>query len=105
MRSSKPGPLGEFMPTNGSGWLPPPVHPCPVAGSHSDLEAAKFLGDAYAQLQGELGKVIVGQTRVIEEILRTCFAEGPARARKLYTLYLFDFSGQLEQTAASPRGR
>ncbi|MGH7214318.1 MAG: AAA family ATPase [Tepidisphaeraceae bacterium] len=47
-----------------------------VAGSHADLEAAKFLGDAYQLLQRELGKVIVGQHRVIEEILIAIFARG-----------------------------
>src|SRR5690348_3532878 len=44
--------------------------------AHSDVEAAKYLAEAYAQLQGELGKVIVGQERVIEEILIAVFARG-----------------------------
>jgi len=48
----------------------------PVAGSHSDIEAARFLGEAYQSLQAELGKVIVGQNRVIEEILIAIFARG-----------------------------
>jgi MoxR-like ATPase len=42
----------------------------------TDLEAAKYLGQACAQLQAELGKVIVGQTRVIEEVLIAVFARG-----------------------------
>src|SRR5712671_5847827 len=42
----------------------------------SDLDTAKFLADAYARLQEELGKVIVGQNRVIEELLIAIFARG-----------------------------
>ena len=42
----------------------------------SDLESAKMLADAYLQLQTELGKVIVGQQRVIDELLTALFASG-----------------------------
>src|SRR3954451_15763730 len=42
----------------------------------SDLEAAKFLADSYKRLQEELGTVIVGQQRVIEELLIGIFARG-----------------------------
>jgi MoxR-like ATPase len=42
----------------------------------AELEAARFLGRATASLQAELGKVIVGQSRVIEEILIAVFARG-----------------------------
>src|SRR5256714_11877651 len=42
----------------------------------SDLQAAEFLGEASRQLQEELGKVIVGQQRVIEEMLIAIFARG-----------------------------
>ena len=44
--------------------------------SYSDVEAAKYLGDAYHQLQGEVSKIIVGQDRVIDEILIAIFARG-----------------------------
>jgi MoxR-like ATPase len=44
--------------------------------SISDVEAAKYLGDAYRELQGELGKIIVGQDQVVEEILIAVFARG-----------------------------
>ena len=44
--------------------------------SQSDVEAAKYLCDAYQQLQAELGKIIVGQDRVVEEILIAIFARG-----------------------------
>ena len=44
--------------------------------AYSDVEAAKFLEDAYHQLQGELAKVIVGQERVIEEVLIAIFSRG-----------------------------
>ncbi|MDB5291473.1 MAG: MoxR-like ATPase [Phycisphaerales bacterium] len=43
---------------------------------YSDVEAAKFLGDTCHQLRGELRKLIVGQDRVIEEILIAVFARG-----------------------------
>ena len=43
---------------------------------YSDVEAAKYLGDACQQINGELAKVIVGQERVIEEILIAIFARG-----------------------------
>jgi len=42
----------------------------------TELEAARFLARAAALLQAELGKVIVGQSRVIEEILIAVFARG-----------------------------
>ena len=42
----------------------------------SDLESAKMLADVYLQLQSELGKVIVGQQRVIDELLTALFASG-----------------------------
>src|SRR2546421_4931998 len=46
------------------------------ADASSDLQAAEYLGEASRQLQEELGKVIVGQTRVIEEVLIAIFARG-----------------------------
>src|SRR4051812_40645364 len=42
----------------------------------SDLDAARQMARAYEQLQSELGKVIVGQRRVIDEILIALFARG-----------------------------
>jgi MoxR-like ATPase len=42
----------------------------------SDLDAAKFLCQTYQHLQTELAKVIVGQQRVIEEVLIAIFARG-----------------------------
>jgi MoxR-like ATPase len=41
-----------------------------------DLDAARFLGQACAQLQAELAKVIVGQSGVIEEVLIAVFCRG-----------------------------
>jgi len=46
------------------------------SGSHADLEAAKFLGTVVKQLQDEVGKSIVGQQKVIEEVLIAIFARG-----------------------------
>src|SRR5215210_2098958 len=42
----------------------------------ADLETARYLADSYHQLQQELSKVIVGQDRVIEELLIAIFARG-----------------------------
>src|SRR5215210_4453628 len=42
----------------------------------ADLETARYLADSYHQLQQELSKVIVGQDRVIEELLIAVFARG-----------------------------
>ncbi len=45
-------------------------------GAYSDVDAAKFLAETYHALQTELAKVIVGQERVIEELLIAIFARG-----------------------------
>jgi MoxR-like ATPase len=42
----------------------------------SDLQSARELADVCKRLQAELAKVIVGQTRVIEELLVAVFARG-----------------------------
>src|SRR5215204_1284151 len=41
-----------------------------------DVEAAESLARAYQSLQSELSKIIVGQERVIEQILIAIFARG-----------------------------
>src|SRR5512133_2336312 len=46
------------------------------ADTSSDLESAKILALAYQRLQDELAKVIVGQQRVVEELLIAIFARG-----------------------------
>src|SRR3954452_13154173 len=46
------------------------------SSSPSDLDSARYLGDAYRLLEAELSKAIVGQKRVIEEILIAIFARG-----------------------------
>jgi MoxR-like ATPase len=48
----------------------------PTEPNASDLDAARFLSETCRQLQAELGKVIVGQQRVIEELLIAIFARG-----------------------------
>src|SRR5438045_7632206 len=47
-----------------------------IAAPQTDLDAARFLGDASKRLEAELAKVIVGQQRVIEELLIAIFARG-----------------------------
>src|SRR5437763_203433 len=41
-----------------------------------DIQSAEFLADAYGKLQGEIAKVIVGQQRVVKELLVAVFARG-----------------------------
>src|SRR6188768_471539 len=41
-----------------------------------DVQAVHKLNEAYRQITSELGKVIVGQQRVIEELLISLFARG-----------------------------
>jgi len=45
-------------------------------GGEGDVEAARYLADACGKLQAELAKAIVGQHRVIEEILIAVFSRG-----------------------------
>src|SRR5436189_3810395 len=52
---------------------PAAISPGPDA---SDIQAAKYLADVFHQLEHELSKVIVGQERVLEEILIAVFARG-----------------------------
>ena len=83
--SQKKGRTGQFLnavffaATRFGFLLPSPCttlsHPDSIA-SYSDVEAAKFLGETSHQLRGEIRKVIVGQDRVIEEILIAIFAGG-----------------------------
>ncbi len=42
----------------------------------TDIEAVKKLKDAYGRMRAELGKVIVGQDAVVEELLTAIFARG-----------------------------
>src|SRR3954452_25486749 len=43
---------------------------------HEDLAAVERLRDAFAKLKAEMGKVIVGQQAVLEELLIAIFARG-----------------------------
>jgi MoxR-like ATPase len=44
--------------------------------THDDLQAVAKLRDANERIQGELGKVIVGQAEVVEGLLTALFANG-----------------------------
>jgi MoxR-like ATPase len=44
--------------------------------AESDLASARFLAKAYEQLQAQVGKVIVGQRQVVDELLMAAFARG-----------------------------
>ncbi len=51
--------------------------PAPGEGlQHDDLAAVQRLGDAYRRLRAEMGKIIVGQDQVLEELLIAIFARG-----------------------------
>jgi MoxR-like ATPase len=52
------------------------IEPNATIAEYSDVEAAKYLAETAAALQTELAKVIVGQERVIEELLIAIFARG-----------------------------
>src|SRR5215203_1963429 len=43
---------------------------------HSDVQAARYLGEVCHQLKHELAKVIVGQERVLDELLIAVFSRG-----------------------------
>src|SRR5579864_2497075 len=52
------------------------MHLSNPANQQSDVEAAQYLGEVCQKLHAELGKVIVGQKKVIEEILVSIFSRG-----------------------------
>ena len=53
------------------------TEPHPAAGAPKDeLEGAQRLAEAHAKLRAELSKVIVGQDRVVEQLLAAVFARG-----------------------------
>ena len=47
-----------------------------TSGTDDDVAAAQRLVEAYGRIRQELGKVIVGQDRVIEELLIALFGGG-----------------------------
>jgi MoxR-like ATPase len=53
-----------------------PSNPEQKVAPRSDLDAAQYLTDACQQLRAELRKLIVGQERVIEELLIAIFSRG-----------------------------
>jgi MoxR-like ATPase len=48
----------------------------PSAASHEDLQTVKELGEAYRRMKEQLGRVIVGQEQVIEQVLISLFCRG-----------------------------
>ena len=49
-----------------------------IAASADDIQAVKALNAAYEKMTGMLGRVIVGQTEVIEQVLVAMFCQGHA---------------------------
>ena len=48
----------------------------PVQATHEDLAALERLRDAYDRMRSEIGRVVIGQNEVIEELLIAIFARG-----------------------------
>ncbi|MCB0779005.1 MAG: AAA family ATPase, partial [Flavobacteriales bacterium] len=42
----------------------------------NDVEAVRLFGDRYAKLRSEIGKVIIGQQEVVDDVLTAIFARG-----------------------------
>ena len=49
-----------------------------IVASEDDLQAVKALNDAYEQMTAQLSRVIVGQSKVIEQVLVAVFCRGHA---------------------------
>src|SRR5512135_1976851 len=56
--------------------MPESVQGTGAASSAKDLEAVKKLAEAYGVVKQELAKVIVGQEKVVEQVLIAIFARG-----------------------------
>src|SRR5207248_2004171 len=54
---------------------PPPLKPHPAAAP-ADAQAVRDLAAAYGQMTSQIGKVIVGQQEVIEQLLMALFSRG-----------------------------
>jgi len=54
-----------------------PIDPdAPTVSQYTDVQVARFLADTCRELKAELAKVIVGQERVIDEMLAAIFSRG-----------------------------
>ncbi len=58
--------------------MDPAPQPNPPAASPSDLEAVRKLKEAYDTLKAEMHRVIIGQERVLDELLTCIFSRGHA---------------------------
>ena len=57
-------------------WLVSDADSSLASPAEADLDSVRRLGEAYRRIHAEVGKVIVGQQQVIEEILVAMFAGG-----------------------------
>ena len=55
---------------------PTPAGPAPAIDAPGDVEAVRRLQEVYRQLRAELGRVIIGQEQVLEQLLVAIFAQG-----------------------------
>ena len=55
-----------------------PAEPVPAAGAPDDIEAVNTLHESYERMAEELGRVIVGQREVVEQVLVAVFCRGHA---------------------------
>ncbi len=51
-------------------------HACPLLNARSDLQAVEQLHTSYEQIKREIGKVIIGQDKVIEQLLISLLSSG-----------------------------
>ena len=56
----------------------PAAEPQPWPRIEGDLSAIERLNDGYRRIRKEMSKVIVGQEEVLEQLLISIFARGPA---------------------------
>src|SRR5262249_16377408 len=55
---------------------PPAAEAHPMTAPSSEVEAVRHLADAYSQMTDQIGKVIVGQAEVVEQLLMALFSRG-----------------------------
>jgi MoxR-like ATPase len=78
MADPQPRPAAAAQPSTGAIRTAAPGQPAPAAGAAgpSDKQLVAAAQEAFENIRGELAKVIVGQDKVIEELLIAIFARG-----------------------------
>ena len=58
--------------------IPPPVRVYPMAQAANDVELIEKVREAHAKLRKEIGKVIIGQDQVVDQLLMAIFCRSHA---------------------------